>query len=223
MKKLLFILLVSGFILSDEYEYSLQDYNATSPTYSLDVWTPEYADYITLHYFSSQGWAGWTGTFGQLSNFQDELRNDDGYENVVIIAVGQSNISNFNNNFTANSDLPLVMDQYPALPIRDQFSPYGEHKQIVILDYDGNFIGSIILPFSGVSAGVKNYIRGILEEHYHQSIVGDINGDGIVNIQDVILLINMILTGGTDTVADINSDGIINVLDVIQVINLILN
>ena len=55
MKKLLFILLVSGFILSDEYEYSLQDYNATSPTYSLDVWNPEYADYITLHYFSSQG------------------------------------------------------------------------------------------------------------------------------------------------------------------------
>ena len=223
MKKLLFILLVSGFIFSDEYEYSLQDYNATSPTYGLNVWNPEYTDYITLHYFSSQGWAGWTGTFGQLSNFQNELRDDDGYENVVIIAVGQSNISNFNNNFTANSDLPLVMDQYPALPIRDQFSPYGEHKQIVILDYDGNFIGEIILPFSGVSVGVKNYIRGILEEHYHQSIVGDINGDGIVNIQDVILLINMILTGGTDTVADINSDGFINVLDVIQVINLILN
>tara|TARA_Y100000758_G_C15853831_1_gene350343 strand:- start:3 stop:479 length:477 start_codon:yes stop_codon:yes gene_type:complete len=158
-----------------------------------------------------------------LSNFQNELRDDDGYENVVIIAVGQSNISNFNNNFTANSDLPLVMDQYPGLPIRSQFSPHGQHKQIVILDYDGNFIGEIILPFSGVSVGVKNYIRGILEEHYHQSIVGDINGDGIVNIQDVILLINMILTGGTDTVADINSDGIINVLDVIQIINLILN
>ena len=223
MKKFLLIFLVPVFIFSDDYAYSLEDYNSTSPTYGYDVWYPEYSEFITMHYFSSQGWAGWTQNFGQLSNFQDELRNDDGYENVVIIAVGQSNISNFNNNFTANSDLPLVMDQYPALPIRDQFSPYGEHKQIVILDYDGNFIGEIILPFSGVSVGVKNYIRGILEEHYHQSIVGDINGDGIVNIQDVILLINMILTGGTDTVADINSDGFINVLDVIQVINLILN
>ena len=157
-----------------------------------------------------------------MSNFQDELRNDDGYENVVIIAVGQSNISNFNNNFTANSDLPLVMDQYPALPIRDQFSPYGQHKQIVILDYDGNMIGSITLN-SGVNASAKNYIRGIIEENYQQFVLGDINGDGIVNIQDVILLINMILTGGTDTVADVNSDGSINVLDVIQVINLILN
>ena len=222
MKKLLLIFLMPVFMFADEYEYSLQDYNSTSQTYGLDVWEPEYLDFITLHYFSSQGWAGWTGTFGQLSNFQEELRNDYGFENVVIIAVGQTNISNFNSNFTANSDLPLVMDQYPSLPIRAQFSPYGQHKQIIILDYDGNMIGSITLN-SGVNASAKNYIRGIIEENYQQFVLGDINGDGIVNIQDVILLINMILTGGTDTVADINSDGIINVLDVIQIINLILN
>ena len=55
MKKLLFILLLSTFVFSDEYEYSLEDYNNTSPTYGLDVWIPEYSDFITLHYFSSQG------------------------------------------------------------------------------------------------------------------------------------------------------------------------
>ncbi len=222
MKKLLFILLVSGFIFSDEYEYSLQDYNATSPTYGLDVWNPEYTDYITLHYFSSQGWSGWTGTFGQLSNFQNELRDDDGYENVVIIAVGQSNISNFNNNFTANSDLPLVMDQYPGLPIRSQFSPYGQHKQVVILDYDGNMIGYITLN-SGVNNSAKNYIRGILEEHYQQSVPGDVNEDSIVNIQDVILLVSSILNGQTDDNGDVNADGTVNILDVIQIVNIILS
>ena len=221
MKRLLFILLVSGFLFSDEYEYSLQDYNSTSPTYGLDVWNPEYSDYITLHYFSSQGWAGWTATFGQLSNFQEELRNDDGYENIVIIAVGQSNISNFNNNFTANSDLPLVMDQYPLLPIRAQFSPYGQHKQLVIVGYDGEFLGYITLNSLGNSQ--KNYIRGILEEHYQQSVLGDINDDSIVNIQDIILLVNMILTGQTDGVADINADGTVNVLDIIQLVNMILS
>ena len=222
MKKLLFILLVSCFIFSDEYEYTLQDYNATSPTYGLDVWNPEYTDYITLHYFSSQGWAGWTGTFGQLSNFQNELRDDDGYENVVIIAVGQSNISNFNNNFTANSDLPLVMDQYPGLPIRSQFAPYGQHKQIVILDYDGNLIGYITLN-SGVNNSAKNYIRDILEEHYQQSVLGDVNGDSIVNIQDVILLVSSILNGPTNDNGDINADGTVNILDVIQIVNIILS
>ena len=203
------------------YDYSLQDYNPTSPTYGLDVWNPEYSDYITLHYFSSQGWAGWTSTFGQLSNFQDELRNEDGYENIVFIAVGESNISSFNNNFCANSNLPLVMDQYPSLPIRAQFAPYGQHKQVVILDYDGNYIGSIYA--TSVNNSFKNYIRGVLEEHYQHSILGDINGDGFVNIQDVILLVNSILSGQTNPLGDINNDGLVNILDVIQVTNIILN
>tara|TARA_B100001123_G_C14501667_1_gene706575 strand:- start:46 stop:519 length:474 start_codon:yes stop_codon:yes gene_type:complete len=157
-----------------------------------------------------------------LSNFQDELRNDDGYENVVIIAVGESNISGFNSNFCANSDLPLVMDQNPSLPIREQFSPYGQHKQLVILDYDGNFIGNITLN-SGVSNSAKNYIRNILGEHYQQTILGDVNGDLIINVQDIILLVNLILSGQADDAADLNSDGIVNVLDVIQVVNIILN
>jgi len=55
MKKILLILFTAVFIFGDEYEYSLQDYNSTSPTYGLDVWNPQYNDYITLHYFSSQG------------------------------------------------------------------------------------------------------------------------------------------------------------------------
>ena len=204
-------------------EYALEDFNSTSPTYGESVWLPEYEDHITLHYFSSQGWAGWTGTFGQLSNFQDELRNDDGYENVVIIAVGQSNISNFNNNFTSNSDLPLVMDQYPSLPVRESFSPYGNHKQIVILDYDANIIGTITLN-SGLNNAAKNYIRGVLEEHYQQSVFGDVNGDSIVNILDVIQCINIVL-GNAESVdlADLNDDGIINILDIITLVNIILS
>ena len=222
MKKFILILLMPVLMFADDYAYSLQDYNATSPTYNSDVWLPEYTDHITLHYFSSQGWAGWTGTFGQLSNFQEELRNDYGYENVVIIAVGQTNISNFNNNFTANSDLPLVMDQYPSLPIRAQFSPYGQHKQVVIVGYDGELLGHITLN-SGVNNSAKNYIAGIIEENYEQSVLGDINGDSVVNVQDIILLVNSILNGGSDNSGDINSDGIVNILDIVQIVNIILN
>ena len=98
------------------------------------------------------------------------------------------------------------MDQYPSLPIRAQFAPYGQHKQVVILDYDGNYIGSIYA--TSVNNSFKNYIRGVLEEHYQQSILGDINGDGFVNIQDVILLVNSILSGQTNPLGDINNDGL---------------
>ena len=156
-----------------------------------------------------------------MSDFQEELRSDDGYENIVIIAVGQTNISTFNDNFCANSDLPLVMDQYPDLPIREQFSPYGLDHYLVILDYDGNFIDYIDLFSLGNTE--KNFIRNILEEYYQQSNIGDINEDTLVNIQDVILLINLILSGEFDSLADINLDSIVNVLDVIQLVNIILD
>ena len=55
MKKMLIILFVLSIGISDDYMYSAQDYNATSPTYGQDVWLPQYSDYITMHFFSSQG------------------------------------------------------------------------------------------------------------------------------------------------------------------------
>ncbi len=55
MKKIFLILLVPVFLFTDEFEYSLQDFNSTSPTYGLDVWNPLYSGFITMHYFSSQG------------------------------------------------------------------------------------------------------------------------------------------------------------------------
>ena len=219
MRNIFFILFISSIFCN--YNYSLEDFNPTSPTYGSNVWEPEYLDYITMHYFSTQGWAGWTATFGQLSNFQEELRSEDGYENVVIIAVGQTNISSFNNNFCANSDLPLVMDSYPSLPIREQFSPYGLDHYLVILDYDGNYIDHLDVPSLGNTQ--KDYIRNLLEEYYVQSILGDFNGDGTVNVQDIVLTVNLVMNSGYNGAVDLNSDGIINVLDIVQIVNIILN
>ena len=55
------------------------------------------------------------------------------------------------------------------------------------------------------------------------SMTGDINGDMIVNVLDVIQVVNMALgEQNTDNSADLNQDGVINVLDVIQIVNIIL-
>jgi len=156
-----------------------------------------------------------------LSNFQEELRSEDGYENIVIIAVGQTNISSFNNNFCANSDLPLVMDLYPSLPIREQFLPYGLDHYLVILDYNGNYIDDIDVFSLGDSE--KSQIRSILEEYYQQSIIGDVNGDLLINVQDIVLTVNLVMTGEYNSSADLNSDGVTNVLDIVQIVNIILN
>ena len=156
-----------------------------------------------------------------MSNFQEELRNEDGYENIVIIAVGQTNISSFNNNFCTNSDLPLVMDSFPELPIREQFSPYGLDHYLVILDYGGNYIDHIDIYSLGNSE--KNQIRSILEQYYTQFVLGDVNGDLVINVQDIVLVVNLVLAGEYSSAADLNSDNLTNVLDVVQIINIILS
>ena len=48
-----FILIVN--IAFAQYEYSKEDLNTTSSSYGEMVWSPTYNDYITLHYFTTQG------------------------------------------------------------------------------------------------------------------------------------------------------------------------
>ena len=55
------------------------------------------------------------------------------------------------------------------------------------------------------------------------SIEEDVNQDGVVNVLDVILLVNLILGFELDIFADINQDGIVNILDVINLVNIILS
>ena len=53
--------------------------------------------------------------------------------------------------------------------------------------------------------------------------LGDVNQDGIINIQDVVLVINLILNGEFNLAVDMNLDDNVDVLDVIQLVNIILN
>ena len=54
-------------------------------------------------------------------------------------------------------------------------------------------------------------------------MIGDINADGDVNILDVVLLANAVLTDNYFSEGDINGDGENNVLDIVGLVNIILN
>ena len=57
-------------------------------------------------------------------------------------------------------------------------------------------------------------------------VVGDLNGDGIVDVADVNICINIILELNNDpelkVLADLNGDGVVDVADVNAMINIIL-
>ena len=55
------------------------------------------------------------------------------------------------------------------------------------------------------------------------SLNGDFNNDGIVNILDVVQLVNIILINEYNNNVDMNQDGIVNILDIVQLVNIILN
>ena len=50
----------------------------------------------------------------------------------------------------------------------------------------------------------------------------DINGDGQINILDIISLANIILYDNLNELADINQDGEVNLLDIMMIISIIL-
>jgi hypothetical protein len=154
-----------------------------------------------------------------LSDFQEEL-HIEGYDKVVIIGVGQSAQINFNSSFCANSDLPLVLDQSPSLPILTAFN--GEHRTLVVMDIDGvtelyrATLNSTYFPL------YEDDFRDVIISNYPNSMQGDVNSDDVVNILDIVQLANMILSGNYADNADLNNDGEINILDVVALVNIIL-
>ena len=53
--------------------------------------------------------------------------------------------------------------------------------------------------------------------------LGDINGDGELNILDIVILANLILAGDDSNPAgDLNQDGSQNILDIVLLVNIIL-
>jgi len=53
-------------------------------------------------------------------------------------------------------------------------------------------------------------------------LLGDSNGDGALNVLDVVLLVNLVLAPSYEECADVNGDGTLNVLDVVTLVTLVL-
>jgi len=171
-RKLLYVVIVTSLAFS-QYEYSLEDVNPNSATFGTNVWYPDFSDYITLHYFGTQGWQGWTSIFGQLSDFQ-ELLHEEGYEKVIIIGIGADFLNDqFGESFTENSILPLVLDTSPDyinFVLREQFG--ATWKELIILGADGSTVlDRIVMDFDTIEEYEEQIYNIIVDNYFSTSSI----------------------------------------------------
>ena len=59
-------------------------------------------------------------------------------------------------------------------------------------------------------------------DYFNGNLLGDINGDGILNILDIVALVNLVFAGEYESMGDINGDDTLNILDIVSLAYLIL-
>ena len=106
--------------------------------------------------------------------------------------------------------------------IQSEWFPIADGECVVTLKIEiytkmGLFPPTYIHKADGPTITLR-FVKGNVVE----PIVGDVNGDGEVNIADVNAVINMILDSPAEN-GDVNGDGEVNIADVNAIIDIILN
>jgi len=120
----------------------------------------------------------------------------------------------------------IPVPNWMAIASESSWLSVGESEIIQVgittngLDNGNEYLGDIIVASN---ADIEPILIPISLNIIEDNIQGDINGDGLLNIQDIILIVNMVLSGDYSTLADMNGDGTVNILDVVQVVFIIMN
>ena len=115
--------------------------------------------------------------------------------------------------------------------------PFAVNNNVFEISETNNGVETITPPTATlyVPAGTKQQyastdgwsIFQTIEEMEPTIIAGDANGDGKVNVSDIVEIVNCILGNPSDkfnrTAADVNGDGQVNVTDIVNVVNIILS
>ncbi len=113
-------------------------------------------------------------------------------------------------------NLPMIPDDHAYLE-GVRYTASIADEDIADGDYEAKFWFADDMP-----GEPQTYIDITLGGGGGCGLMGDSNGDGSLNVLDVVLLVNIVLAGGWEECADMNGDGALNVLDVVLLVNIIL-
>ena len=154
-------------------------------------------------------------------------------DEVLLIGISNTNNQNVISDFIAEGGLtfPILYDPGSSGGVQG-----GDTYDLYYMPNDGSpYPRDFVINQEGIISYANNeidtaWMLSVINDLLSTSngIQGDINQDSIINILDVVLLINFILSSETPSddqfsSSDMNADGIINILDVVLIINIILN
>jgi len=70
---------------------------------------------------------------------------------------------------------------------------------------------------------VNFFIQYEMSDFINNTLLGDLNEDGSINIQDIIITINLVINNQYNIQGDLNEDNILDILDIVLLVNIILN
>ena len=177
--------------------------------------------------------------YSMIVSVSQENLNQFGFQTVALRESNDSNVGNF-----------ILIDEETTRIIEDDH--HGTDRVYVghtVCGADAESIGSNQWEFEWQApdenvGNIEIYLSTLAANHNHSTsgddtyfqiitltpqtiLLGDINNDGIINVLDVVVLVNIILENTIPTeyqliVSDINSDEDINVLDVVTLVSIIL-
>ena len=166
---------------------------------------------------------------------------------------GEGNFILFNNNHSNNNSAVLEISppiNSDGSYIIDEVGPFGPESYLWMHQsnfYSGSQSGAFRLPNGNTIITVTNqqlifevnqssntewtYSGNLITaraikysyDYFDTTLNGDLNGDGAVNVLDVISEVNLILENEYQATGDLNSDGEVNILDVVALVSIILN
>jgi len=155
--------------------------------------------------------------------------DNDGFTD-IIVGQAEGKLYGFNENGDILNNFPLSIEfPFTSTPTIEDLDGDGDLEILIggsdgLYGYDIKYIVNNNNYYWSMYRGSLLRTGMYISENY--IIMGDLNHDGGVNILDIIILNEIILSGESTLyeleIGDINGDNNLNILDIIQLINIIL-
>jgi hypothetical protein len=216
--------------------FNVSSNNTVSLNLSLDKMSPKWFDVELVGEFYDM-YDQYTGDFyDQYTAFKDDAFFVSS-NNPLLIATFTDNID-FGNINVGETGSQEIIFYNPSTVDLEIFGITMSNTEFSIDDISNVPAGQIVTKFVNFNptydGSQSNTMTIYSDDEYDPAIVfqmsgtgvgieGDMNGDGTLNILDIVSLINYVFNDNENPFADLNDDGTVNIVDVVMLVNLVLN